>query len=204
VTLKLTLLRHGQIEANVEGNWHGSTDSPLTEFGIRQARETGRHLSKKTQFDKVFSSPLQRCMDTARFATATQNLEIEKVPGFAEMSIGEWEGTPYQELHLRYDFINQSTKDPDHSAPGGDSINQVFNRFDQALNSILASHSDSKSMLIVSHGAALAIALAGLVDHDITKWQKYHFTNCSLTELTLNPDPRLVLCNSSAHLTRLG
>ncbi len=204
MTLKLTLLRHGQIEANVKGNWHGSTDSALTEFGIKQAKETGRHLSQKTQFDKVFSSPLQRCMDTARLATATQNLEIEKVPGFAEMSIGEWEGTPYQDLHRRYDFINQSTKNPNYSAPGGDSINQVFNRFDKALNSILASHSDSKNILIVSHGAALAIAIAGLVDQDITKWQNYHFTNCSLTELTLSQAPRLVICNSSAHLTRLG
>ena len=204
MTLKLTLLRHGQIEANVKGNWHGSTDSALTEFGIKQAKETGRHLSQKTQFDKVFSSPLQRCMDTARFATATQNLEIEKVPGFAEMSIGEWEGTPYQDLHRRYDFINQSTKNPNYSAPGGDSINQVFNRFDKALSSILTSHSDSKNILIVSHGAALAIAIAGLVDQDITKWQNHHFTNCSLSELTLSPEPRLVICNSSAHLRRLG
>ncbi len=204
MNLKLTLLRHGQIEANVTGNWHGSTDSSLTEFGIKQAKETGQHLLSRAPFDRVFSSPLQRCMDTAKFATATQNVDIEKKPGIAEMSIGDWEGTPYKQLHHRHDFINRSTKDPDFAAPGGESINQVFNRFHTAVNSILASHADSKNILLVSHGAAIAIALAGLIDQDITKWQHYHFTNCSLTELIFNPTPRLGMCNSSAHLTRLG
>ena len=204
MNLKLTLLRHGQIEANVQGNWHGSTDSALTEFGIRQAKETGRHLSKTLPFDKVFSSPLQRCMDTAKHAIEKQHLDIKKLPGVAEMSIGEWEGMPYQELHRDHDFINQCTKDPKYSAPGGESINDVFDRFHSALESIWSSDVDSKNILIVSHGAALAIALAGLVDQDVTKWQNYHFTNCSLTELIFDPVPRLGICNSSAHLTRLG
>ena len=62
----------------------------------------------------------------------------------------------------------------------------------------------SQDILVVSHGAALAIALAGLVDGDITKWQNYYFGNCSLTELHLDPKPTLGQLNSSAHLASLG
>ena len=62
----------------------------------------------------------------------------------------------------------------------------------------------SQDILVVSHGAALAIALAGLVDGDITKWQNYYFSNCSLTELHLDPKPTLGQLNSSAHLASLG
>ncbi|MFM7119070.1 MAG: phosphoglycerate mutase family protein, partial [Gammaproteobacteria bacterium] len=37
---QLLLVRHGQIRANIKGHWHGSTDSPLTWTGHRQARKT--------------------------------------------------------------------------------------------------------------------------------------------------------------------
>ena len=33
MTTRLWLVRHGQIQANVDGRWHGSTDSPLTAAG---------------------------------------------------------------------------------------------------------------------------------------------------------------------------
>ena len=62
----------------------------------------------------------------------------------------------------------------------------------------------SQDILVVSHGAALAIALAGLVDGDITKWQNYYLSNCSLTELYLDTEASLGQLNSSAHLASLG
>ena len=91
---RILLLRHGQIQANVDGHWHGSTDSALTDFGVRQAKETGSFLEKNANIGKVFSSPLQRCLHTAHHASGFDLEDIETVPGFAEMSIGDWEGTP--------------------------------------------------------------------------------------------------------------
>ena len=130
--------------------------------------------------------------------------DIEIVRGFAEMSIGDWEGTPYKLLMEKYDFINRSTLDVNYAAPKGESIQQVFTRFESALTSMPDNLELSQDILVVSHGAALAIALAGLVDGDITKWQNYYFSNCSLTELHLDPKPTLGQLNSSAHLASLG
>ena len=151
MNLKIMLLRHGQIQANVDGLWHGSTDSPLTEFGVAQAKETGRHLSQQLPFDKVFSSPLQRCLDTARYASGQQIGNINKVPGFAEMSIGEWEETPYSDLQTHHDFVNQSTKNLDYSAPGGESLNPGTRSIrqgsynDYLVGSTLAKYPDCES-----------------------------------------------------------
>ena len=201
---RILLLRHGQIQANVDGHWHGSTDSVLTDFGVRQAKETGSFLEKNANIGKVFSSPLQRCLHTAHHASGFDLEDIEIVPGFAEMSIGDWEGTPYKLLAEKYDFINRSTFDVNYAAPKGESIQQVFTRFESALTSMPDNLELSQDILVVSHGAALAIALAGLVDGDITKWQNYYFSNCSLTELHLDPKPTLGQLNSSAHLASLG
>ena len=201
---RLLMLRHGQIQANVDGKWHGSTDSPLINLGTEQARLTGQHLKEHEQISSVFSSPLQRCEETARLACKDQKLEITLVPGFAEMSIGEWEGTPFTELNQRFDFIYKSTSDLDYAAPGGESLNQVFSRFSDSIEHIKASEKPGGTSLIVSHGAAISIVLAGLIEKDLSKWHKYHFDNCSLTEIFFENAPRLGMVNSSAHLSSLG
>ena len=74
-------MRHGQIKANVERRWHGSTDSPLTWRGRRQAKRTGRHLRQQHQLTAVYASPLIRCQDTARFASRHTKLEIQTIDG---------------------------------------------------------------------------------------------------------------------------
>ena len=38
MTRSLLLVRHGQIEANARGRWHGSTDSPLTRIGRQELK----------------------------------------------------------------------------------------------------------------------------------------------------------------------
>jgi broad specificity phosphatase PhoE len=53
---------------------------------------------------------------------------------------------------------------------------------------------------VVSHGAAMAVALAALIDHNPGAWTHYHFGNCSLTELVLHPSPYVNFFNSIHHL----
>ena len=44
----LTLVRHGETTANVEGIWHGSIDTQLTERGLREAEQVGRDAAFAT------------------------------------------------------------------------------------------------------------------------------------------------------------
>ena len=60
-------VRHGQTVWNVENKICGCTDSPLTEYGREQARETGRKiLTEGIQADEILCSPLSRAKDTAQ------------------------------------------------------------------------------------------------------------------------------------------
>ena len=38
----LGVRRHGETSANLEGRWHGHTDTPLSDRGERQAQEVER------------------------------------------------------------------------------------------------------------------------------------------------------------------
>ena len=66
---KLVLLRHGQSQWNLENRFTGWKNVPLTEQGIKEAKNAG-YLIKKNNiiFDKIFSSVLKRANQTAELA----------------------------------------------------------------------------------------------------------------------------------------
>ena len=200
MSTRFLLLRHGQIKANRMGRWHGSTDSPLTWLGRRQAKRTGRHLRAIEDIAAVYTSPLQRCQATARFASKGQNVDIQTLDGLQEMSIGEWEDMPFRELADRYDFVNRTTSDLDFAAPKGESLTDVANRVTAAFDHMESRHGSGETVLVVSHGVALAVALAVYLHDSPAHWVKYHFNNCSLTEFVVTPEPVVHSYNEYAHL----
>ncbi len=197
----LLLLRHGQIRANVKGHWHGSTDSPLTWRGRQQVRRTARHLARsQAPIRAIYSSPLQRCVATAEVIAKQLGIGFDVCAALREYAIGEWEDLPFRELATRYDFVNVAAADPDFAPPGGESLRAVAERIVAAVNGIHDSHGGDGQVLVVGHGAALAVAIATVLDDDPTGWTNYHIANCSLTELVLSPAPYVNFFNSTAHL----
>jgi len=197
----LLLLRHGQIHANRMGLWHGSTDSPLTWRGRRQARVTARHVHESHHpISAIYTSPLARCLNTARQISERLELEPVVVGELSEYAIGEWEGLAFNHLLEKHDFVDRATRDPNFAPPGGESLTEVADRIVPALEDIHQTHEQDERVLIVGHGAALAIALSTLVDGDPAGWVDYHFSNCSLTELVLSPAPYVNFFNSTQHL----
>lgn len=197
----LLLIRHGQIRANVEGRWHGATDSPLTATGRRQANALARHLATRfTGIEAVYSSPMQRCRHTANALAAALARPVVTDDDLREYAIGELEDTPYRTLAEEHDFFRLIGDDPDYAPPGGDSLRGVERRIVPALERIHAEHAGARHVVIVSHGAALAIALAALLDRDPARWNQYPIANCSITELLLEPEPLLGAINRIEHL----
>jgi len=63
--IKLVLIRHGESAWNLENKFTGWTDVPLSENGIKEAKEAGQLLKKDGYtFDVAFSSVLQRANKT--------------------------------------------------------------------------------------------------------------------------------------------
>ncbi len=196
---RLLLVRHGQIGANKDGRWHGSTDSALTWRGKRQAKRTAKILQQRGYaFDAIYVSPLSRCRNTAAPSAKTFGLDAVVHQELREWSIGEWEDMPFSFLAREYDFMNRTRKEPDFTPPGGESVLAVASRLVPALQNIHKAHEGS--VLVVSHGACLAVALAHLLDRDIRQWPHYLCDNCGLTELVLEPQPHVNFFNRTEHL----
>lgn len=198
---RVILLRHGQIKANRQGRWHGSTDSPLTWRGRLQARRTARHVAALTPpVGAIYSSPLARCRDTAAAVGARLGLPVEVHPDLREYALGDWENLRFRDLALRYQFVDTATRDHDFAPPGGETLRAVAGRIVSAIEEIHARHDDHERVLVVGHGAAMAVALGSLIDGDPGAWTNYHFANCSLTEIVLSPAPYVNFFNLTQHL----
>ena len=197
---RFLLVRHGEIAANVDRVWHGSTDSALTERGVAQAARTALHLAERQPRPiALYTSPLQRTRATAAAIAERLGLEARVEPGLREYGIGELEGVSYDALLREHKFFEKIALDGDHAPPGGESPRQVIARVSEALSRIAASH-PGEEVIVVSHGAALGFTLGTLIDRDTTQWHRYHLSNCGLSELVLEPEPRILSWNRTDHL----
>ena len=198
---KLLLLRHGQILANREGRWHGSTDSALTLKGRRQVKRTARYIAGAAPtLEAIYTSPLQRCRDTAGVVARRLKMNCIVEEGLREYAIGEWENMRFKQLAEEHRFFETTRDDHDYAPPGGESLKEVAGRIVSAIRVINERHEGEAQVLLVGHGAAMAVALGSLLDENPGEWTNYPLANCSLPELVLSPAPYVNFLNSTYHL----
>jgi probable phosphoglycerate mutase len=198
----LTLVRHGETPANVEGIWHGSIDTQLTEKGLRQAERVARHLANtRPRAAAVYASPLTRSRLTARAIANALGTEPRIEPDLTEYHLGSLEGLSYRELTAKHRLFERMREDPDHAPGGGESPRQVAERYAGALRRIAAAHPD-ENVIVVGHGGALTLGLALLVDGDVNSWRSA-MGNCAVSDLLMHPRPALLSFNHTDHLEGL-
>ncbi|MEO8352088.1 MAG: histidine phosphatase family protein [Chthoniobacteraceae bacterium] len=109
------LIRHGETEWSLSGQYTGRTDIPLTANGEDAAREVGRRL-RGIPFAHVRTSPLQRARQTCALAGLEPTPEIE--PDLAEWDNGDDEGrTPAEVSASRPDWNLFRDGSPNGEAP---------------------------------------------------------------------------------------
>ena len=200
MTTRLLLVRHGQIAANIDQRWHGSTDGELTEQGHEEARRVAAHLARtRPDVAAVYTSPLKRARDTAGPIAAALGAPLVLAPGLAEYSIGVLENETYADLGGRHRFFEQAGADLTWAPPGGESLSAVATRVVATWRDV-ARHHPAREVALVSHGAAIATGLATLFDGDARLWPRYRLRNTSVTEIVLEPAPELVAFDLIDHL----
>lgn len=203
--MKIYLMRHGETEYNRVGRLQGQSDIPLDEFGIELAKKTAEGL-KGVNFDAVFSSPLQRALETARIVAGSRKVEVETDERLKEIHFGAGEGARFDEAkrdesHPVHNFFCR----PECYFPTGEaeSFDQVRERGRSFLEDKIfplesrltadgtavhgtAVHGrEDGNVLIVAHGAfnrCILNRIAGIPDREF--W-KINLPNCAVSILSL-------------------
>jgi broad specificity phosphatase PhoE len=201
-TTSLFLIRHGEIDANANRHWHGSTDSALNVIGRSQAEQMAEHVAKHhPEISAVYCSPLQRTRHTAAPLAKRLQLELQPESDLREYSIGELEGSPVDTLIRKHNFFELIHESQDYAPAGGESVNHVRRRMVDAVIRLRDLH-EGESIALVSHGAAIGIALSHLLEDKVYNFQKYHMGNTGFSKLVWSSEGvRLEFFNNSEHLT---
>ena len=133
------LTRHGQTLWNIEKRLQGRGNSPLTEDGIERAKEL-RDRIKNIHIDIIYSSPIERALNTANIIKGDKDVEVVTDDGLMEMCFGDYEGRKTDEVmqeNSSWDIsliIKGNTK---LSAPNGETLEEVRNRVSITMDRII-------------------------------------------------------------------
>ena len=89
--MEIFMVRHGETEWNRQRRLQGRTDIPLNDAGLAEARKAAKAL-RDVNFDRIFTSPLQRARKTAEILRGSREIPVTAEPLLIEVSFGVGEG----------------------------------------------------------------------------------------------------------------
>ncbi len=157
---RLYLIRHGITSGNLEGKYIGTTDLPLCEEGV-DAISSLVALDVYPQVQKVYSSPLKRCLETADIIYPERLLK--RIDGIAEMDFGEYEGKTHEQLSADKDYIEWLKGGYEAAAPGGESFGHFTIRCLDGLEEIFKDMmaNEVTSAAVITHSGVIMNLLSG-------------------------------------------
>jgi broad specificity phosphatase PhoE len=135
----LLLVRHGETDWNAEGRLQGHTDTPLNDYGRRQAASLAEQLAGDG-IAAIYASDLSRARETAEIVGGRIGLPVSVEPDLREKNWGSWEGlTPTERDAVEY---------------VGESTEAHRERTLRALLAIAERHPEER-VLVVTHGGSV-------------------------------------------------
>lgn len=187
------LIRHGETEWNVLHRFQGLTDIPLNDRGRQQAGFARNGLADR-KLDAIYTSPLQRAVETAEIIREDRDILIYPTDGLREMGIGEWEGLLVSEIDERYPGMYDIWR----SAPtqirlkGGEPYTETQRRAWKTFWEIVKKH-EGQTVLIVSHMMCISSILLTIAGIPLDEVWQHPIGNAALNIVEADRDGRAVV-----------
>jgi broad specificity phosphatase PhoE len=169
--MKLYFVRHGESTANILMEFSNSGfKHPLTEKGVEQAR-TLAHSLTGIRFERIYSSPILRAMQTAQILAESLPSPLEISEALREWNVGIYEGTTDPagwDLHRRVQEDWYYHQKFDSKMPGGENFHEIRARFVPFIDDLVQQGKDTdQNYMLVAHGG-LYLAMLPVIFKNIT------------------------------------
>ncbi len=180
----------------------------LNEEGRAEAMALAERLAR-TELAAIYSSPMERTMETARFIAERHGMEVRVHPGLNEVDCGQWSGERNARIREHPHWLPLQFFPSVVPYPGGERSWDVQVRVVAALEEIRAAH-EGQTVAVVSHADPIRLAVAHYIGLPLDLFRRLSVSPASLTVLAFEPipgapslrRPRLVCLNDTAHLER--
>ena len=206
--MTIYVVRHGRTEANASGLLLGRADPDLDDVGRHQANLLASAIPARAG-TRVVSSPLRRCLATARAVVAEvaggeagTGREPEVDRRLIELDYGEYDLRPLAEIP---DHVwSQWRSDPGFRPPGGETLVELADRVGRLLDEV-ASEAVDGDVVLVTHVSPVKAATAWALGVGIELAWRSYVAPASITRIGITSrGPSLLSFNSDAHLAGPG
>jgi len=175
----------------------------LNEQGVAQARALAEALAP-VKLAALYSSPLDRALETAEPLARTKGLEIRIRPDLGEVNVGRWEGESLRRLRRRklWTVIQQA---PSLARfPEGESFVEAQARVVAELEALREQHPGSRSAIAcISHSDPLKLALAHYAGMPLDLFQRLTIEPASISILRISDGHVRLLQLNNTRATRV-
>lgn len=184
---RLFIARHG--DADYVETWFSDEGGWLSSEGRVQAADLGRALAHE-RIAQVWSSDVARAAQTAEVAARHLGLEtpipVMTRKSLREIDIGDLLGQPFDVARLHAVTDRWFAGDPSVAFPGGESGDDVVERYRDVLGEIADRHR-GEAVLVVGHQLATAYALTAMTGEPVPR-----LANGAFLEVEYDEDWRLI------------
>jgi probable phosphoglycerate mutase len=179
------LIRHGENDYVKKGRLAGRIPGVhLNEKGRAQAQAVADKLAG-APIKAVYSSPLERAMETAEPIAKALNQQVIERPGLMETDVGEWEDKKVKGLSRLKLWRVVQARPSLWRFPGGESFAESQNRIRQELQELACSHDDKDLLVCVSHSDPIKLAVAYYIGLPLDMFQRLSVSPASITALQI-------------------
>lgn len=193
------LIRHGQndfVGSEKLAGW--LPDVHLNETGQAQSEALADALAD-VELEAVYSSPLERTVETAQPIAAAHDLEVETRAGLGEVRYGDWQGRKLEELKEEDAWTLVQHVPSLARFPGGESFPEAQARIVSEIESLRSRHTDEEAAIVcVSHADMIKLALAHYAGLPLDLFQRLVVAPASISVIAIGEKAiRLVRLNDT-------
>lgn len=196
---RILLIRHGINDYVKKGLLAGRTPGVhLNADGQAQAQSVAERLAGE-KISAVYTSPLERCQQTATPLAERLGLELRTLEDVKETDCGDWTGQALEELRKAETWQQVQICPSGFRFPNGESMLEIQARMVGALERLSREHK-GETVAVFSHSDPIKLAIAYFVGMPLDLFQRLDISPASISELDFSPlRVRLVRMNDCAH-----
>jgi broad specificity phosphatase PhoE len=189
------LIRHASNDTlgkSISGRTPGVS---LNRAGQREADKLAARLGKK-QIDIIFSSPLERAVETAVPLAKRLGLDIQISDELNEIDFGTWTHQTFEQLAELPGWQCWNSFRSGTRVPGGETMLEAQTRIVTEILRLRAEFPE-QTLALFSHGDLIRAALAYFLGVPVDLFQRIEVAPASVSILLLSEDePRVVCVNA--------
>jgi len=155
----------------------------LNERGQKQAQALGDAL-KNVPIKAIYSSPLERAIETANPIANARKLQILQEPGLLDTDIGKWQGKSLKVLSLTKLWKIVQHAPSRFRFPDGESFPEMQTRISETLERIIKKHNKPQDIVaVVFHADPIKLAVAHFIGMPLDNFQRLGCDTGSVTAI---------------------